>query len=475
MGSIIPETSSSPNTHLHLAHGTPTSTKQQATIRVALSRHAICGIGRRVAARVFSGSAVVAIVQGLFHGGTLVSFNGGLTATLPTARWAARGDSGGRLAVDLSSEDVRARSTFPTTGFPRGPAVHKSTIRPDPRVALRERIGRTGTPSVLVGVDSSHSTRINCIQPPSFHPQMPGFRIGCPVVSLSEQIWALGLSMSSSTAAWWHRTHKHTHTPAACQPSWSQFLIPCSLGNDSSRQISVFHPLPLFHWMREIGASRSGHICTPSHLTQPFHWVQHRCGLHNTDMSLAAKAHHGILPTCLGENLGQIGVDITSISLSSRYSARHTVTALYRRLLRTSVPALLPRHATGQRVHTAYAMYSIMFTDISKCLSKSRAAPDHLQRPEDVAGVGDIETREMASSSYTNTQNLGVILPCPVCQLRYRHLEDSIHMPLLGTEHTNLPCGVLIFNMHEDCSNKHTRPPQLSLVHHDSPTSGTPY
>lgn len=266
----------------------------------------------------------------------------------------------------------------------------------------------------------------------------------------------------------------HAH-PAACQPSWSQFLIPCSLGNDSSRQISVFHPLPLFHWMREIGASRSGHICTPSHLTQPFHWVQHRCGLHNTDMSLAAKAHHGILPTCLGENLGQIGVDITSISLSSRYSARHTVTALYRRLLRTSVPALLPRHATGQRVHTAYAMYSIMFTDISKRLSKSRAAPDHLQRPEDVAGVGDIETREMASSSYTNTQNLGVILPCPVCQLRYRHLEDSIHMPLLGTEHTNLPCGVLIFNMHEDCSNKHTRPPQLSLVHHDSPTSGTPY
>lgn len=71
----------------------------------------------------------------------------------------------------------------------------------------------------------------------------------------------------------------------------------------------------------------------------------------------------------------------------------------------------------------------------------------------------------------TRIRRIRASLSCT--QFRYRHLEDIIHMPLLGTEHTNLPCGVLLFNIDEDCSNTYTRPPQLSLVHHNSPTSGT--
>lgn len=281
----------------------------------------------------------------------LVSFNGGGSLRRyelqDVLRGGARGgEAGGRL--DLSSEDVRARSTSPKTGFPRGPAVHKHNLSRSARRAERTHWSNEHPPSVLVGVDS---TPINCIQPPSLPAPITRCRASEPAVqSRRDGLPCQHVKLDSCVVA------LHC-TRTQAQPIRSQFLIPCSLGSDSSRQISVFHPLPLFHWMREIGASRSGHICTPSHLPQPFHWVQHRRGLSNTDMSLAAKAHHGILPTCLGGNLGQIVVDITSISLSSWYSARHTVTALYRRLLRTSVPALLPRHATGQRVHTAHAMY----------------------------------------------------------------------------------------------------------------------
>lgn len=226
--------------------------------------------------------------------------------------------------------------------------------------------------------------------------------------------------------------------------------------------------------MREIGASRSGHICTPSHPPQPFHWVQHRRGLSNTDMSLAAKAHHSILPTCLGGNLGQIVVDITSISLSSWYSARHTVTALYRRLLRTSVPALLPRHATGQRgpycarsVHTVHSSP----TSPNDCRNQEPSLKIPCCRDRRMWRELVISRLSRWRRGPTRIRRIWASLSCT--QFRYRHLEDIIHMPLLRTEHTNLPCGVLLFNIDEDCSNTYTRPPQLSLVHHNSPTSGT--
>lgn len=47
-------------------------------------------------------------------------------------------------------------------------------------------------------------------------------------------------------------------------------------------------------------------------------------------------------------------------------------------------------------------------------------------------------------------------------------------MPLLGTEHTNLPCGVLLFNIDEDCSNTYTRP-RSSLSYTTIPRRPAPY
>lgn len=225
------------------------------------------------------------------------------------------------------------------------------------------------------------------------------------------------------------------HPPAS--PAYS-VPVPDPLLLEANVGLPPSAPVPLDAGNRRLSIRSYLHPITSPRLRQPFHWVQHRRGLSNTDMSFAAKAHHSILPTCLAAwvgNLGQIVVDIILVMVQCPL--------YYNGIISSSSPyvrtSLLPRHATGQRVHTADATIECSPTSRNAC-QISGVTPENtiLQRLQGVAEVGDVETREMASCSDTNTPNLGVRLPCPVCQSRYRHLEDIIHVPLLGTEHTNL-------------------------------------
>lgn len=262
---------------------------------------------------------------------TLVTFNGGLTATLPTARCAARGASGGEAGGHSTCRPKTSAHEAHPQRLDSPPGSSQHNLSRSARCA--ERTHRSNEhPFRPCG------RRLDSYQ---LHPasQLPSPDAGLPNLLSSREEMGSHVKLDSCVVA------LHCTRPQA-QPIRSQFLIPCS-----SRQMSVFHPLPLFHWMREIGASRSGHICTPSHLPDSDNLstgFSIGAAFPTPTCRLRPKRTTAFCPLAWQSGWGT-WVRSSSISFSSWYSARHTITALYRRLLRTSVPHFSPdtRQAKG--------------------------------------------------------------------------------------------------------------------------------
>lgn len=146
----------------------------------------------------------------------LVSFNGGgAHCDATNCKMCCEGLGGERLAVDSTCRPkMSAHEAHPQRLDSPAARQFTSTICPDPRVALRERIGRTSTPLP----SSWASTRLLSTASSLPTSQLPSPDAGLPNLLSSREEMGCHVSMSSSTAAWWHCTAR-ARKPSLFGPS----------------------------------------------------------------------------------------------------------------------------------------------------------------------------------------------------------------------------------------------------------------